>query len=122
MIFPPGTEEASPPPAESLTVEQVRSALSQWFAAPRYGRHRILLEDAALIAYHRRQTQPRGQAESHPNDAENAVEIGNRRRSNQVLLGESLCAVLLIVAILSKCSSPCAEPDLPERCQDEEGN
>ncbi len=56
MIFPPGTEEPPYPP-ESLTVDQVRYALSQWFLARRYGRHarRLLLQDAAaLIAYHRR--------------------------------------------------------------------
>ena len=57
MIFPPGTEETPPSPPESLTVDQVRYALSQWFLSLRYGRYarRILLEDAAaLIAYHRR--------------------------------------------------------------------
>ena len=56
MIFPPGTEELPYPP-ESLTVDQVRYALSQWFLGLRYGRRarRILLEDAAAwIAYHRR--------------------------------------------------------------------
>ena len=56
-IFPPGAEEPLPYPPESLTVDQVRYALSQWFLSLRYGRHarRILLEDAAaLIAYHRR--------------------------------------------------------------------
>ncbi len=56
-IFPPGTEESLPLAPESLTVNQVRYALSQWFLSLRYGRHarRILLEDAAaLIAYHRR--------------------------------------------------------------------
>ena len=55
-IFPPGSE-TPPPPPESLTVDQVRYALLQWFLSLRYGRHaaRILLEDAAaLIAYHRR--------------------------------------------------------------------
>ena len=57
MIFFPGTEERPSYPPESLTVDQVRYALSQWFLARRYGRRarRILLEDAAaLIAYHRR--------------------------------------------------------------------
>ncbi len=56
-IFFPGTEEPPPYPPESLTVDQVRYALSQWFLSFRYGRHarRILLEDAAArIAYHRR--------------------------------------------------------------------
>ncbi len=56
-IFPPGTEELPPYPPESLTVDQVRYALSQWFLSLRYGRHArsILLEDAAaLIAYQRR--------------------------------------------------------------------
>ncbi len=56
-IFPPGTDESLPPAPESLTVDQIRYALSQWFLSLRYGRHarRILLEDAAaLIAYHRR--------------------------------------------------------------------
>ena len=46
-----------PGPPESLTVDQVRYALSQWFLARRYGQHarRLLLQDAtALIAYHRR--------------------------------------------------------------------
>ena len=55
-IFPPAAE-APPQAPESLTVDQVRYALSQWFLSLRYGRHarRILLEDAAaLIAYHRR--------------------------------------------------------------------
>ena len=55
-IFPPGAAEPPHPP-ESLTVDQIRYALSQWFLSLRYGRHarRILLEDAAaLIAYHRR--------------------------------------------------------------------
>jgi len=44
-------------PPQSLTADQVRYALSQWFPAQRYGRHarRALLEDAAaLIRYHRR--------------------------------------------------------------------
>ncbi len=57
MIFPPGTEEPPPYPPESLTVDQVRYALSQWFLSLRYGRRarRILLQDAAArIAYHRR--------------------------------------------------------------------
>lgn len=67
MIFPPEPEEPpssaeaqdqQPPyPPESLTVDQVRYALSQWFLGRRYGRHagRTILEDAAaLIAYHRR--------------------------------------------------------------------
>jgi len=57
MIFPPGAEEPPPYPPESLTVDQIRYALSQWFLARRYGRHarRLLLQDAAaLIAYHRR--------------------------------------------------------------------
>ena len=57
MIFFPGAEAPSPYPPESLTVDQVRYALSQWFLSLRYGRRarRILLEDAAaLIAYHRR--------------------------------------------------------------------
>ena len=56
VIFPPGTEEPPYPP-ESLTVDQVRYALSQWFLSLRYGRRarRILLGDAsARIAYHRR--------------------------------------------------------------------
>ncbi len=56
-IFPPGTEESLPQVPESLTVDQVRYALSQWFLSLRYGRcaGRILLEDAAArIAYHRR--------------------------------------------------------------------
>ena len=55
--FPPGAEEPPPYPPESLTVDQVRYALSQWFLSLRYGRRarRILLEDAAAwIAYHRR--------------------------------------------------------------------
>ena len=50
-------DETPPHPPESLTVDQVRTALSQWFLSLRYGRHaaRILLESAAaLIAYHRR--------------------------------------------------------------------
>ncbi len=53
-IFSPAAE---PPAPESLTADQVRYALSQWFLSLRYGRHaaRILLEAAAaLIAYHRR--------------------------------------------------------------------
>ena len=57
MFFSPGTEEPPPYPPESLTVDQVRYALSQWFQGRRLGRYarRILLEDAAaLIAYHRR--------------------------------------------------------------------
>ena len=44
-------------PPQSLTADQIRYALSQWFLARRYGRHarRILLQDAAtLIRYHRR--------------------------------------------------------------------
>ena len=56
-IFSPDTEAPPPYPPESLTVDQVRYALSQWFLSLRYGRRarRILLEDAAaLIAYHRR--------------------------------------------------------------------
>ncbi len=56
-IFPPGAAEPPPHPPESLTVDQIRYALSQWFLSLRYGRHarRILLQDAAaLIAYHRR--------------------------------------------------------------------
>ena len=56
-IFPPGNEEEPPQAPASLTVDQVRYALSQWFLSLRYGRHarRILLEDAAaLITYHRR--------------------------------------------------------------------
>ena len=56
MIFPPAPE-TSPPDPESLTVDQIRYALSQWFLSLRYGRHarRIILEDAAArIAYHRR--------------------------------------------------------------------
>ena len=56
-IFPPGTEELPRYPPESLTVDQVRYALSQWFLGLRYGRRarRMLLEDAAAwIAYHRR--------------------------------------------------------------------
>jgi len=57
MISPPGTGEPLPYPPESLTVDQVRYALSQWFLSLRYGRRvrRMLLEDAAaVIAYHRR--------------------------------------------------------------------
>ncbi len=57
MFFFPGTEEPPPYPPESLTVDQIRYALSQWFLSLRYGRRarRILLEDAAArIAYHRR--------------------------------------------------------------------
>ena len=57
MIFPPGTEEPAQYPPESLTVDQVRYALSQWFLSLRYGRHAggLLLENAAArIAYHRR--------------------------------------------------------------------
>ncbi len=56
-IFSPGVAEPPPQAPESLTVDQVRYALSQWFLSLRYGRHarRILLADAAaLIAYHRR--------------------------------------------------------------------
>ena len=56
-FFPPGAEEPPPQAPESLTVDQVRYALSQRFLSLRYGRHarRILLEDAAArIAYHRR--------------------------------------------------------------------
>ena len=55
-IFPPGTKDPPYPP-ESLTADQIRYALSQWFLARRYGRHthRMILEDAAAwIAYHRR--------------------------------------------------------------------
>ena len=57
MIFPPGTEEPPPYPPESLTVDQIRYVLSQWFMGLRLGRRarRTLLEDAAAwIAYHRR--------------------------------------------------------------------
>jgi hypothetical protein len=57
MIFPPGAEVPPPYPPESLTVDQVRYALSQWLLSLRYGRRarRMLLEDAAAwIAYHRR--------------------------------------------------------------------
>ena len=57
LIFPPGTRQPPPYPPESLTADQVRYALSQWFLARRYGRHarRMILEDAAAwIAYHRR--------------------------------------------------------------------
>ena len=57
MIFPPGAWEPPPYPPESLTVDQVRYALSQWFLGLRYGRRtrRMLLENtAARIAYHRR--------------------------------------------------------------------
>jgi len=46
-----------PYPPESLTVDQIRYALSQWLLSLRYGRRarRMLLEDAAAwIAYHRR--------------------------------------------------------------------
>ncbi len=56
-IFSPGAAEPPPQAPESLTVDQVRYALSQWFLSLRHGRHarRILLADAAaLIAYHRR--------------------------------------------------------------------
>ena len=56
-IFPPGTEEPPRYPPESLTVDQVRYALSQWFLSLRCGRRarRILIEDAAArISYHRR--------------------------------------------------------------------
>ena len=57
MIFFPEAEVLPPLTRESLTVDQVRYALSQWFLSRRYGRHarRILLQDAAArIAYHRR--------------------------------------------------------------------
>lgn len=57
IFFSPGAEEPTPYPPESLTVDQIRYALSQWFLSLRYGRRarRILLEDAAAwIAYHRR--------------------------------------------------------------------
>ena len=57
MIFPPGREEPPPYPPESLTADQVRYALSQWFLSLRYGRrarHMLLEDAAALIAYHRR--------------------------------------------------------------------
>ncbi len=56
-IFPPGVKEPPPYPPESLTVDQVRYAVSQWFQGLRHGRRarRMLLEDAAAwIAYHRR--------------------------------------------------------------------
>ena len=62
-IFPPGTEEAPsretrpPYPPDSLTVDQIRYALSQWFLSLRYGRgagRRVLEAAAAWIAYHRR--------------------------------------------------------------------
>ncbi len=56
-FFFPGTEEPPPYPPESLTVDQVRYAVSQWFQGLRYGRRvrRMILEDAAAwIAYHRR--------------------------------------------------------------------
>ncbi len=56
-FFSLGAADPPPPAPESLTADQVRYALSQWFLSLRYGRHarRILLEDAAaLIAYHRR--------------------------------------------------------------------
>ena len=57
LIFPPASRPSPPYPPESLTADQVRYALSQWFPARRYGRHarRMILEDAAaLIAHHRR--------------------------------------------------------------------
>ena len=56
-LFPPGAQPSPPYPPESLTVDQVRYALSQWFLARRHGRHarRMILDDAAaLLAYHRR--------------------------------------------------------------------
>ena len=56
-IFPPGLHKSRPYPPESLTVDQVRYALSQWFLSLRYGRRtrRIILQDAAAwIADHRR--------------------------------------------------------------------
>ena len=66
-IFPPGTNapppsagthrETPPYPPESLTVDQIRYALSQWLLGLRYGRRarRTLLEEAATwIADHRR--------------------------------------------------------------------
>ena len=58
MIFSLGTEDEMRPalPPESLTVDQIRYALSQWFQAGRFGRSakRIVLQDAAvLIRYHR---------------------------------------------------------------------
>ncbi len=56
-IFPPGPEGPPLYPPESLTVDQVRYAVSQWFQGLRYGRRarRMILEDAAAwIAYHRR--------------------------------------------------------------------
>ncbi len=56
-LFPPGPEEPAPYPPESLTVDQVRYAVSQLFQGLRYGRRarRMILEDAAArIAYHRR--------------------------------------------------------------------
>ncbi len=63
MIFPPAIEEPPRYPPESLTVDQIRCALSQWFLSFRYGRRvrRILLEAAAArIAYHRRHnTEPK---------------------------------------------------------------
>lgn len=57
MIFPPETGKPPPYPSESLTVDQVRYALSQWFMGLRYGRRArriILAAAAAWIAYHRR--------------------------------------------------------------------
>ena len=58
MIFSLRTEDEMRPalPPESLTVDQIRYALSQWFQAGRFGRSakRIVLQDAAvLIRYHR---------------------------------------------------------------------
>ncbi len=56
-IFPPSVHKSRPYPPESLTVDQVRYALSQWFLGLRYGRRTrgMLLQDAAAwIAYHRR--------------------------------------------------------------------
>ena len=58
MVFSLRTEDEMRPalPPESLTVDQIRYALSQWFQAGRFGRSakRIVLQDAAvLIRYHR---------------------------------------------------------------------
>ncbi len=51
MIFSLGTEDEMRPalPPESLTADQIRYALSQWFQAGRFGRSakRIVLQDAA---------------------------------------------------------------------------
>lgn len=77
VIFPPTDQKPAnekPPPA-SLTVDQIRYALSQWFLSLRYGRRagRMLLDDAAaLIAYHRR----------HNNDAK----LGHTRSKQRTLL------------------------------------